>query len=78
MKTLKDISKLLGNGSGKHGTDAAWLQCCDDEEKLYIMKHLSEKLEHERDEARRVATQYADAYGGAFDLPWEYVAKTGK
>ena len=31
---------------------------------------LCRKLEVERDEAREVATVYANAYGGAFDLPW--------
>jgi len=30
-----------------------------------------QELMIERDEARKVAEEYADEYGGAYDLPWE-------
>ena len=34
-------------------TDGEWMQCCDDEEKLFRMKHLAERLECERNDLIR-------------------------
>jgi hypothetical protein len=54
-------------------TDAAYLRAgrrVDDQ--IAELDKTCRRLEEERDQARQVATQYAESHdGGTFDLPWE-------
>jgi len=38
----------MKNESDTPEIDIAWNQCCDDDERLYMMKHKAEDLERER------------------------------